>query len=304
MKRLFLLALILSFVISPVAADYVDMTLSYPTNVEKGQEVRINFEVINRSNDMLWDGRITIDESFMDKYSAYIQSDRNYQTSPFGFSTVEPGKSFKETFVLTFKEDIPLKEVRFNIVLRCGKGPCRGGCRPFYLEKPVSVALLEERAEAILKLDTNEFTTYKGETLEIPFTLENSGKIQMNDIKVEIKGDILSDEILNIDYLSPGKEISDKIFVSIGENSSKTSFNPIFIARFEDPSGKEGMLYENIVVTVIEKQKAQETNTSELNTDIPKEVKNKASFLFYFFLFLSIVAFIAVIIFLVYLFKR
>ena len=304
MKRLFLLCLVLSFVISPVAADYVDMTLSYPTNVEKGQEVRITFEVINRSNDMLWDGKITIDESFMNKYKGYIISETDYQINPFKFSTVNAGKSYRETFVLRFKEDIPLNEAIFSIILRCGKGPCRGGCAPFMLEKTINIKLTEKKAEGVLKLDKNNFTVNKGDKLEIPFTLKNTGDIQIRHIEVEVKGDISSADIVKIPTLNPGTEISNKIIVSIDENNSKTSFNPIVIARFEDPSGKEGILYENIIITVIEKQKAQETNASEDNNEIDEESKPQSPILFYFFLFLSIVAIIAVIIFLIRLFKR
>jgi len=304
MKRLVLVILVLSFLVQPVRGEYVDIILSYPENVEKGGEIEITFEIINQSNDMLWDGTILIEESFMNNYKPYIQSNRDYQTNPLKFSTVEPGERFKETFVLTFNRDIPLNEARFNIVLKCGKGPCRGGCRPFYMEKLVYMELLEKRAEAILKLDTNEFTAYKGETLEIPFTLENIGEIQMGNIKVEIKGDIVSDEIINIANLDPGIKISDRIIISINENNSKTSFNPIVIARFQEPSGKEGMIYENIVITVIEKQKVQETNASEVNNEIIQEPLSQTPILLYFFLFLSIVAIIAVIIFLIYLFKR
>ena len=304
MKRFIILMLVFSFIFQPVLAEYVDLTLSYPSNVEKGEEVAITFEIINQSNERLWDGTIMIEESFMNKYKPYIQSGRDYQNNPFNFSIIESGQSIKETFIMTFREDIPLKEVRFNILLKCGKGACRGGCRPFYLEKPVSIELLEERAEAILKLDTNEFTAYKGEILEIPFTLENIGKTQIRNIKVEIKGDILSDEILNIDYLTPGKDISDKILVSIGENSSKTSLNPIVVARFQDPTGREGMVYGDIIITVIEKERVKESNTSEVNDEVIKEISLQLPILFYFFLFLSIVAIIAVIIFLIYLFKR
>ncbi len=304
MKRSVVVILVLSFLVQPVMGEYVDIILSYPENVEKGEEIEITFEIINQSNDILWDGTILIEESFMNNYKPYIQSNRDYQTNPLKFSTVEPGESFKETFVLTFNRDIPLNEARFNIVLKCGKGPCRGGCRPFYMEKLVYMELLEKRAEAVLKLDVNEFTSYKGETLEIPFTLENIGKIQMRNIKVEIKGDIVSDEIVNIANLDPGIKISDRISISIDENNSKTSFNPIVIARFQEPSGKEGMLYENIVITVIEKQEAQETNASEFNNEINEESMPQTPILLYFFLFLSIVAIIAVIIFLIQLFKR
>ncbi|MFA7690079.1 MAG: hypothetical protein WCY18_03175 [Methanofastidiosum sp.] len=304
MKRLFLFALILSFIVYPISAEYIDLKLSYPNNVEKGKEIAITLEIINQSNDRLWDGTIMIEESFMGEYKAYIKSIRDYQNNPFKFSIIEPGQSIKETFVLTFTEDIPLKQAKFNILLKCGKGACRGGCRPFYLEKPVSITLIEERVEAVLKLDTNDFTAYKGETLEVPFILENIGNIQMQDIRVEIKGDILSDEILNIGYLTPGKEISDKIFVSIGENSSKKSLNSIIVARFQDSAGKEGMAYADIRITVIEKEKVEESNTPEVNQEAIKEVKNQLPKLFYFFLFLSIIAIIAVIIFLAYLFKR
>ena len=304
MKRLVALILVLSFLVHPVMGEYVDIVLSHPQNVEKGEEIEITFEIINQSNDMLWDGTILIQESFMKKYGPYIQSIRDYQNNPIKFSTVEPGKIFKETFVLTFAKDIPLNEARFNIELKCGKGPCRGGCRPFYLEKLVYITLLEKRAEAVLELDVNEFTSYKGETLEIPFTLENIGEIQMENIKVEIKGDIESDEIINIPYLNPGEENSKILFVSIDENSSKTSFAPIVVARFREQYGKEGMVYKNITIEVVEKEIIKETNTSEIDTDIPKETKNQPSLLFYFFLFLSIIAIVAVIIFLLYLFKR
>lgn len=304
MKRSVVVILVLSFLVQPVMGEYVDITLSYPENVEKGEEIEITFEIINQSNDILWDGTILIEESFMNNYKPYIQSNRDYQTNPLKFSTVEPGESFKETFVLTFNRDIPLNEARFNIVLKCGKGPCRGGCRPFYMEKLVYIELLEQRAEAVLKLDVNKFTAYKGETLEIPFTLENIGKIQMRNIKVEIKGDIISDGIVNVANLDPGIKISDRIIISIDENNSKTSFNPIVIARFQEPSGKEGMLYENIVITVIEKQKVQETNASEFNNEIIQEPLSQTPILLYFFLFLSIIAIIAVIIFLIHLFKR
>ena len=304
MKKLVLVILVLSFLVQPVMGEYVDIILSYPENVEKGEEIEITFEIINQSNDILWDGTILIEESFMNNYKPYIQSNRDYQTNPLKFSTVEPGESFKETFVLTFNRDIPLNEARFNIVLKCGKGPCRGGCRPFYIEKVVYMELLEKRAEAVLKLDVNKFTPYKGETLEIPFTLENIGKIQMRNIKVEIKGDIVSDGIINIANLDPGIKISDRIIISIDENNSKKSFNSIIIARFQEPSGKEGMLYENIVITVIEKQKVQETNASEFNNEAMQEPLSQAPILLYFFLFLSIIAIIAVIIFLIHLFKR
>lgn len=304
MKRSVVVILVLSFLVQPVMGEYVDIILSYPENAEKGEEIEITFEIINQSNDMLWDGTILIEESFMNNYKPYIQSNRDYQTNPLKFSTVEPGENFKETFVLTFNRDIPLNEARFNIVLKCGKGPCRGGCRPFYMEKLVYMELLEKRVEAVLKLDVNEFTSYKGETLEIPFTLKNIGEIQMKNIKVEIKGDIVSDEIVNIANLNPGIEISYRISVSIDENNSKTSFTPIVIARFQEPSGKEGMLYENIVITVIEKQEAQETNASEFNNEINEEPMPQTPILLYFFLFLSIIAIIAVIIFLIHLFKR
>jgi ribosomal protein L19 len=210
----------------------------------------------------------------------------------------------KETFVLTFTEDIPLQQARFSIVLKCGKGACRGGCRPFYLEKPVEITIKEKRAEAILKLDANDFTTNRGETLEVPFKLENIGKIQMTNIKVEIKGNIVSDEIVNFAYLNPGEEVLDRISISIDEKDSRTSFNPIVIARFQDPTGKEGITYENIIINVIEKEKVEDLNTTEANNEVIKEPKAQNPSPFYFFLSLSIVAIIAVILFLIRLFKR
>lgn len=304
MKRLVTFILVLSFLVQPVMADYVDLELSYPRTVEKGEEIRITFELINESSDRLWDGTIMIEESFMNRYEPYIQSSRDYQNNPFKFSIIEPRQSLKETFVLTFKEDFPLNEARFTIVLKCGKGSCRGGCKPFYLEKTVDIDLTEKRAEAVLRLDVDDFTVYGGETLEVPFVIENTGEIQMRDIKVEIRGDILSDEIINISYLNPKKEISDKIVVSIDENISKSLLNSIVVARFLDTSDKEGMLYENIIINVIEKEKVEEPSTTVVNNDVIEEVKSQPATLFYFFLFLSIVAIIAVTIFLIYLFKR
>lgn len=285
-------------------AEYVDLSLSYPTNSEKGKEVRITFEIINQSNDRLWDGTIIIEESFMKKYGSFIQSDRDYQNNPFKFSIVEPGDSFKETFVLSFKEDFPLSEARFNIILKCGKGACRGGCRPFYLEKQVTMALTEKRAEAVLKLDMDEFTAYKGDTLEVPFTIENIGNVQMRDIKVEIRGDIPSDETIEIAYLNPGNEISKGLFITIDENSSDVFLNPIILAKFSDISGNEGMAYKDIKITIIEKEEILESNDSVITNEIIESPEPKTPFLFYFFLFLSIVGIIAVIIFVLYLFKR
>ena len=304
MKRLVALILVLSFIAQPVLAEYVDLSLTYPKTIEKGEEVRITFEIINQSNDRLWDGKITIEESFMDAYGRYIQSERDYQNNPIKFSIIESGDRFKETFVLTFKEDIPLNEVKFDILLKCGKGQCKGGCTPFFLEKTVYIELTEKKAEAVLILDTKEFTAYSGETLEIPFTLENIGKLQMRDIEVEIKGDIVSDEIVKISYLNPEQETSKNILVSIGENASKTSLNSIVVVRFVDTLGKEGMTYQSILIKVIEKEKIQGPDTSELNDEVSEETQSKTSSLVYFFAILSIVAIIAVIVFLRYLFKR
>jgi hypothetical protein len=284
--------------------EYVDLSLSYPLNSEKGEEVKITFEIINQSNDRLWDGTVLIEESFMEEYGFFIQSDRDYQNNPFKFSIVEPGERLKETFVLSFKEDFPLKEARFIIILKCGKGACRGGCRPFYLEKTVDITLIEKRPEAVLKLDIDDFTTYKGDTLEVPFTIENIGNVQMRDIKVEIKGDIASDEIINISYLNPGNESSNGLLVSIDKNSSDVFLNPIILARFTDTSGTEGMAYKDIKINVIEKEKIVESNNSIITNEITESPDSKTPFLFYFFLFLSMVGIIVVIIFVLYLFKR
>jgi hypothetical protein len=240
----------------------------------------------------------------MEKYGSFIESERDYQNNPFKFSMIEPGKSFKEEYVLSFKEDFPLKEAKFNIILKCGKGSCRGGCRPFYLEKTVTISLTEKRAEAVLKLDEDNFTSYRGDTLEIPFTLENTGNIQMTDIKVEIKGDISSDKTFNISYLNPGNEVSKELLISIDENISDVFLNPIILARFSDTSGREGMTYKNIKINVIEKEKIVESNASVITNEIIETPEPKNSSLFYFFLFLSIVGIIAVIIFVLYLFKR
>ncbi len=175
---------------------------------------------------------------------------------------------------------------------------------PFFLEKTAYIKLTEKKAEAVLIFDTKEFIAYSGETLEIPFTLENIGKLQMRDIEVEIKGDIVSDEIVKISYLNPEEETSKNILVSIGENASKTSLNSIVVVRFVDALGKEGMTYESILIKVIEKEIVQEPDNSEVNDEVSEETQSKISSLVYFFVILSIVAIIAVIVFLRYLFKR
>ncbi len=292
---------ILSFLIQPVTAEYVDLVLTYPQTVEKGQEVRITFELVNKSNDRLWDGTIMIEESFMNAYKPYI----DYQTSSFKFSTLDPGNTFTNTFVLTFNEDIPIDEARFSISLKCGKGFCRGGCTPFFLDKTVTMRLTEKRAEAVINLDTDEFEAYRGETLEIPFVVQNIGEIQMTDVVVEIKGDILSDEKINIPFINPGKEASKVLKVSIDENIPKTAFTPIIVAKFQDGSGKEGMTYESIKINIAEKETIiDEPTESEITDENINENKSTTSGMFYFFLLLSIVAIVAVVVFLVYLFKR
>lgn len=304
MKKAIVLFLLIIFMINSVSAEYVDLTLSYPKEAIYGEDVTITFEIVNNSNDRLWDGTIAIDDSFLTQYKNYIKSERNYQTNPFKFSIIEPGKSVKESFVLNFDGNTPLNRATFNVILKCGKGMCRGGCAPFYLEKTVSINLSEKRAEAKIILDKEEFEAIKGETTEIPFLLENIGDIPIQDVSVEIKGDIVSNSKVNISYIGPGVQASDKLLVSIDENISAKSLNPIVVAKFKDPNRNEGLVYKNITITIVEKEIPIESNNSMVdNVNETLEVKNSPPMLFYVLLSLSAITIISVIAFAIYWFK-
>lgn len=295
----------LFLIIKPVMAEYIDISLSYPTTIEKGDEVSITFEIINKSNDRLWDGTIAIEEPFMSKYGSFVRINQDNQKYPFKFSIIEPGERVKKKFEITFEKDIPLKELKFNIVLKCGKGACRGGCRPFYLEKPITISIIEKRAEATLNLDVNEYSAYKGETIEVPFTVRNNGQIQITNAKVEVKGDLISDETVKIPFINSGDRISDKIRITIDNNSDKTQFNPLIILKFQDPTGKEVISYKTITVRVMEKENILESNDSEIDSgNVNENVNKPPPSLFYFFVVLAVVAIIAFLIIIIYIFKR
>jgi len=299
------LALMLFLIIKPVMAEYIDISLSYPTTIEKGDEVSITFEIINKSNDRLWDGTIAIEEPFMSKYGSFVKINQDNQKYPFKFSIIEPGERVKKKFEITFEKDIPLKELKFNIVLKCGKGACRGGCRPFYLEKPITISIIEKRAEATLNLDVNEYSAYKGETIEVPFTVRNNGQIQITNAKVEVKGDFISNETVKIPFINSGDRISDKIRITIDNNSDKTQFNPLIILKFQDPTGKEVISYKTITVRVMEKENILESNDSEIDSgNVNENVNKPPPSLFYFFVVLAVVAIIAFLIIIIYIFKR
>lgn len=299
------MALMLFLIIKPVMAEYIDISLSYPTTIEKGDEVSITFEIINKSNDRLWDGTIAIEEPFMSKYGSFVRINQDNQNYPFKFSIIEPGERVKKKFEITFEKDIPLKELKFNIVLKCGKGACRGGCRPFYLEKPITISIIEKRAEATLNLDVNEYSAYKGETIEVPFTVRNNGQIQITNAKVEVKGDLISDETVKIPFINSGDRISDKIRITIDNNSDKTQFNPLIILKFQDPTGKEVISYKTITVRVMEKENILESNDSEIDSgNVNENVNKPPPSLFYFFVVLAVVAIIAFLIIIIYIFKR
>ncbi len=286
-------------------AEYIDISLSYPTTIEKGDEISITFEIINKSNDRLWDGTIAIEEPFMSKYGSFVRINQDNQKYPFKFSIIEPGERVKKKFEITFEKDIPLKELKFNIVLKCGKGACRGGCRPFYLEKPITISIIEKRAEATLNLDVNEYSAYKGETIEVPFTVRNNGQIQITNAKVEVKGDLISDETVKIPFINSGDRISDKIRITIDNNSDKTQFNPLIILKFQDPTGKEVISYKTIAVRVMEKENILESNDSEIDSgNVNENVNKPPPSLFYFFVVLAVVAIIAFLIIIIYIFKR
>jgi hypothetical protein len=304
-KRVVILALMLFLIIKPVMAEYIDISLSYPTTIEKGDEISITFEIINKSNDRLWDGTIAIEEPFMSKYGSFVRINQDNQKYPFKFSIIEPGERVKKKFEITFEKDIPLKELKFNIVLKCGKGACRGGCRPFYLEKPITISIIEKRAEATLNLDVNEYSAYKGETIEVPFTVRNNGQIQITNAKVEVKGDLISDETVKIPFINSGDRISDKIRITIDNNSDKTQFNPLIILKFQDPTGKEVISYKTIAVRVMEKENILESNDSEIDSgNVNENVNKPPPSLFYFFVVLAVVAIIAFLIIIIYIFKR
>lgn len=295
----------LFLIIKPVMAEYIDISLSYPTTIEKGDEISITFEIINKSNDRLWDGTIAIEEPFMSKYGSFVRINQDNQKYPFKFSIIEPGERVKKKFEITFEKDIPLKELKFNIVLKCGKGACRGGCRPFYLEKPITISIIEKRAEATLNLDVNEYSAYKGETIEVPFTVRNNGQIQITNAKVEVKGDLISDETVKIPFINSGDRISDKIRITIDNNSDKTQFNPLIILKFQDPTGKEVISYKTITVRVMEKENILESNDSEIDSgNVNENVNKPPPSLFYFFVVLAVVAIIAFLIIIIYIFKR
>lgn len=299
------MALMLFLIIKPVMAEYIDISLSYPTTIEKGDEISITFEIINKSNDRLWDGTIAIEEPFMSKYGSFVRINQDNQKYPFKFSIIEPGERVKKKFEITFEKDIPLKELKFNIVLKCGKGACRGGCRPFYLEKPITISIIEKRAEATLNLDVNEYSAYKGETIEVPFTVRNNGQIQITNAKVEVKGDLISDETVKIPFINSGDRISDKIRITIDNNSDKTQFNPLIILKFQDPTGKEVISYKTIAVRVMEKENILESNDSEIDSgNVSENVNKPPPSLFYFFVVLAVVAIIAFLIVIIYIFKR
>lgn len=299
------MALMLFLIIKPVMAEYIDISLSYPTTIEKGDEISITFEIINKSNDRLWDGTIAIEEPFMSKYGSFVRINQDNQKYPFKFSIIEPGERVKKKFEITFEKDIPLKELKFNIVLKCGKGACRGGCRPFYLEKPITISIIEKRAEATLNLDVNEYSAYKGETIEVPFTVRNNGQIQITNAKVEVKGDLISDETVKIPFINSGDRISDKIRITIDNNSDKTQFNPLIILKFQDPTGKEVISYKTITVRVMEKENILESNDSEIDSgNVNENVNKPPPSLFYFFVVLAVVAIIAFLIIIIYIFKR
>lgn len=305
MKKTVILFFLLIILMQPVFAEYVDMNLTYPKESIKGEEVIIAFEIINNSNERLWDGKISIEDEFINKYKNYIHSEINYQNNPFQFSIVEPGGRLKESFIFSFDKEIPTDKAVFKIILKCGKGMCRGGCKPYYLEKTVSINLKEKRAEAIIKLDKNEFKIERGKKLEIPFIVKNIGDIQIRNITVELKGDIISDEAKKIPYINPRSDSSNVLLVSIDNNLSKTEINPIILVKFEDPNGNEGVIYKDIKINIFEKIVKSETNISTNdNEKIEVKVKNSPPLMFYFLISLSVVSMITVFVFVIYIIKR
>ncbi len=305
MKRFLIFVLVISFVIQPVFAQNVDLRLTYPETVEKGERVRIDFEVVN-PNDILWDGTVTIDESFMNTYAAYIESERDYRRNPFQFSRLDPGRNFKGTFVLIFKENIPLDEVNFSIFLKCGIGPCRAGCRPYFKESSVNIQFfIEKEIEANLKLDSKQFSVYTGETLEVPFTIENVGDIQMRNITVDLEGDLLAEETINISHINPGRSYTNKLVVLIDENVSITSFSSKIVVKYQDIDGVEGAIYENIDIDVLEKKEEKVEDINEIEEEEAiEDVRPPTNGLLYFFIFFGVIAVVAVGVFIMYLFRK
>lgn len=299
MKKIIVLALLMMFITNPISAEYVDLTLSYPREANYGEEIVITFELINNSNDRLWDGTIAIEDSFLNQYKDYIKS----ETNSFKFSIVEPGESIKESFVLTFVEGIPVDKATFNIVLKCGKGMCRGGCTPFYMEKMVNINLNEERAEAAIILDNKNITVAKGETIEVPFSIKNTGNIPIKEVTVELKGEVISDSKVNISFISPGTEASGKLVLTIDGNTSPRSYNPIIIANFKDINENKGIVYENIKIDVVEKGIPTESNNSTVDEET-NELRNSRPLLFYVLIGLSVLSILLVAGFVLYVYKR
>jgi len=299
MKKIIVLSLLMMFITNPVSAEYVDLTLAYPREANYGEEIVITFELINNSNDRLWDGTIAIEDSFLNQYKDYIKS----ETNSFKFSIVEPGGRIKESFVLTFVEGMPLDKAAFSIVLKCGKGMCRGGCTPFYMEKMVNINLNEERAEAAIILDNKNITVTKGETIEMPFSIKNTGNIPIKEVTVELKGEVVSDSKVNISYISPGTEASGKLVVTIDDNTSPKSYNPIIIANFKDINENKGVVYENIKIDVVEKGIPTESNNFTVDEET-NELRNSRPLLFYVLIGLSVLSILLVAGFVLYVYKR
>ena len=299
MKKIIVLSLLMMFITNPVSAEYVDLTLAYPREANYGEEIVITFELINNSNDRLWDGTIAIDDSFLNQYKDYIKS----ETNSFKFSIVEPGESIKESFVLTFVGGMPIDKATFNIILKCGKGMCRGGCTPFYMEKMVNINLNKEMAEAAILLDNKNITVTKGQTIEMPFSIKNTGNIPIKDVTVELKGEVVSDSKVNISFISPGTEASGKLVLTIDDNTSPRSYNPIIIANFKDINENKGVVYENIKIDIVEKEIPTESNNSNVDEET-NELRNSRPLLFYVLIGLSVLSILLVAGFVLYVYKR
>lgn len=117
----------------------------------------IKFEIFNNSNYRIWDGTITIEKDFLNKYGDYINSNTDYSSNPFNYVIVDSGQKVTDVFKLSFKEDFPESKITFNVIFEGRTGAsCRCKSKPFTIKKEVTIVIHEkstitEKIEQIIK---------------------------------------------------------------------------------------------------------------------------------------------------------
>lgn len=254
-KMIFIILIILIFGLNFVSADggRIELFLDHPQQIELNKDFSINFEVFNNSNDRLWDATVTIEKEFMDKYAKYIKSNRNYSTSPFKFVVIGPGYKMSDTFNLALSEEFPEEEVTFNIVVEGEKGACRCEGTTIYLKQAVTLKTFFKKTEANLMVENKYFEVYGGDALDVPVMVYNSGDILIRNILIEIKGNGLPDNIAELQYIQPGKDLSEIISVPIDTKLNGNLIDGTVIIKYKDQNGKIITSQEPITIKVIEK---------------------------------------------------